>query len=338
MRDVTDQKKAEHALQLFRALIDQSNDAVEVIDPFTMRFLDVNDKAYGDLGYEREELLGMTLFDIDPNSQHSSDPQSLEQLRAGGSVIRESSHRRKDGSTFPVEISIKYVPFEKGYLVAVVRDITDRKNAEATLRESEDRYRDLIEHSEDLVCTHDLTGKLLSVNAAPVRLLGYEVDDLLNTPMRDMVAPEFRLEFDRYLERIRTTGADSGLLCVVAKNGQRRILEYSNSLRTEGVPSPIVRGMAHDVTERKQAEGALRRSEQRMRLFVQHAPAGAAIFDREMRYIQASRRWREDYGLGDREITGISHYDLFREIPERWREAYRRCLAGEVLREGVRQF
>jgi PAS domain S-box-containing protein len=70
-----------------------------------------------------------------------------------------------------------------------------------------------------------------------------------------------------------------------------------------------------------------------MRLFIEHVPAGAALLDREMRYVQASRRWREDYGLGDREIIGISHYELFPEIPERWREAHRRCLAGEVLRE-----
>lgn len=57
-----------------------------------------------------------------------------------------------------------------------------------------------------------------------------------------------------------------------------------------------------------------------------------------MRYIEASRRWRTDYGLGDREIIGVSHYELFPEIPERWKEAHRRCLAGEVLREECDRF
>ena len=167
----------------------------------------------------------------------------------------------------------------------------------------------------------------------PARLLGYEVDELLKVPMRELVAPEFRAQFDQYLEKISANGSDQGLLCVLTKDGQRRIWEYRNTLRTDGVASPLVRGLAHGVTERKLAEDALRRSEQRMRLFIEHAPAGAALLDREMRYVQASRRWREDYGLGDRDLIGISHYEIFPEIPERWKEAHRRCLAGETLRE-----
>lgn len=136
-------------------------------------------------------------------------------------------------------------------------DISERKRAEEALRESEDRYRDLVEHSEDLICTHDLEGRLLSVNPAPSRILGYTVEELLQIPMRELVAPECRQQFEEYLDRIRTTGADQGLLCVVGRNGERKIWEYSNTVRTENVASPIVRGMAHDVTERRRAEQVL---------------------------------------------------------------------------------
>jgi len=108
-RDVTDQKKADHALRLFRALIEQSNDAIEVVDSVTLRFLDVNDKACQDLGYTREELLGMSVLDIDPTTHASSHAAFMEKLRTEGSVVSESIHQRKNGSTFPVEISIKYV-------------------------------------------------------------------------------------------------------------------------------------------------------------------------------------------------------------------------------------
>jgi len=106
------------------------------------------------------------------------------------------------------------------------------KRAERALRESEDRYRDLVEHSEDLVCTHDLEGNLLSVNPAPARLLGYEVAEFLKIPMRDLIAPEYRVLFDEYLARIKVSGADKGLLCAMTRSGEYRIWEYNNTLRT----------------------------------------------------------------------------------------------------------
>jgi PAS domain S-box-containing protein len=80
-----------------------------------------------------------------------------------------------------------------------------------------------------------------------------------------------------------------------------------------------------------QAEEALRESEELLGLFVEHAPAALAMFDREMRYLHASRRWRADYNLGDRELRGVSHYEIFPGIPEEWMEAHRRGLDGEIL-------
>ena len=265
VQDITERRRAEKSSQLFRMLIDQSGDAIEVIDPETLRFLDINGRACLDLGYAREELLSMSVFEIDPNADKAMHLKIDAELRAGASAVFESRHRRKDGSTFPVEVSVKEVQFDRIYRVSVARDITERKRAEAALRESEDRYRDLVEHSQDLLCTHDLEGKLLSCNPAPARILGYEVAELLKMPMRELVAPEYHAQFDQYIDRIRRNGADKGLMAVITRTGERRIWEYDNTLRTEGVSTPIVRGMAHDITKRKQAEKELRASEERFR-------------------------------------------------------------------------
>lgn len=330
LKDVTEQKRTDHALRLFRALIDQSNDAVEVLDPETLRFLDVNDKACEDLGYIREELLSMTVFDIDPNGQEVCSPAGLEKLRATGSIVRESVHKRKDGSTFPVEISVKFVQLERSYFVTVVRDITERKKSEAALRESEDRYHDLVEHSEDLVCTHDLNGSLLSVNAAPAHLLGYEVDELLSIPMRDLIAPEFREQFDQYLDRISAVGSDRGLLCVLAKDGRRRIWEYQNTLRTEGVDSPVARGVAHDVTERQLAADALRKSEKRYRMLFEKAVAGVGIVAMGGTVLDCNDAWARMFGhTSAGECRGSQIQNCYRD------PAQRESLLSELRQSGV---
>ena len=85
LQDITERKEAKRALELFRKLIDHSNDAVKVVDPETLRFLDVNDKTCEDLGYTREELLSMTVFDIDPDVDERCRVRVLEQLRDSGS-------------------------------------------------------------------------------------------------------------------------------------------------------------------------------------------------------------------------------------------------------------
>jgi formate hydrogenlyase transcriptional activator len=128
------------------------------------------------------------------------------------------------------------------------------------LEENEDWCRDLVEHSQDLLCIHDLEGRFLSINPVPARLLGYSVEEMLHEPMRDFVDPQFRSQFDDYLREIGRTGESRGLLAVVTRSGEQRILEYHSTLRTEGVAAPIVRAIAHNVTERVWAEKALRAS------------------------------------------------------------------------------
>ena len=332
-QDVTDLKQANQSLVLFRTLIDQCNDAVSVVDPDTLRFLDVNERSCTGLGFTRDEMLSMSVYDIASNAGGLLQDGLSNRLVESGSAVFETVHRRKGGSTFPVEVSLRRVQSDRLYTVAIWRDITDRKKAEQALRESEDRYRDLVEHSSDLVCIHDLDGKLVSVNPAPARLLGYEVNELLKIPMRDLLAPEFHDQFDAYLKRISTNGADQGLLCVLTRGGERRIWEYNNTLRTEGVREPIVRGMAHDITDCKLAEEEMRRSEERFRVALKHSPITVFNQDRDLRYTwiyNPQLYWQKEVlGKTDEEIIGPKKAARLSELKKRV------LTTGTALREEV---
>jgi PAS domain S-box-containing protein len=135
--DITERKRAEQALTLFRSLIDHTNDTIEVIDPETGRFLDVNEQACRAHGYTREEYLALTVSEIDPLIGARPWEETMEEVRRSASLIIESQHRRKDGSVFPVEINANYISLDRDYHVAVVRDTTERKRAEEALRQTQ---------------------------------------------------------------------------------------------------------------------------------------------------------------------------------------------------------
>src|SRR5579862_3708793 len=178
------------------------------------------------------------------------------------------------------------------------------------LYDNDDWYRDLIEHSQDLLCVHDLKGRLLSVNPAPARLLGYSVEELLQIPMRQLIAPAYQEHFDVYLEQIGREGKAKGLLEVVTRSGERRIWEYSNTLRREGVPEPIVRGMARDVTEQKRAESLLQEASKLNQQLVASVGEGIVVYDRNLCCVMWNPCMEAMTGIPASEAIGRSYREL----------------------------
>ena len=129
-RNISERKQAEENLKLFRTLIDGTSDSIEVIDVETSRFLDVNEKGHASLGYTREEFLKLRIFDVEISIPPKEFGEIIKNLRITKGQILEGVHRRKDGSTFPVEVNTKIIKLDKEYIVSIVRDISDRKRRE----------------------------------------------------------------------------------------------------------------------------------------------------------------------------------------------------------------
>ena len=110
-------------------------------------------------------------------------------------------------------------------------------------------------------------------------------------------------------------------------------------LERDGAGKPVfMRGTIQDITERKRTEADLRQNEELLQLFIQHAPAALAMFDRDMRYIAVSRRWCDDFSLHGSDIIGRSHYEIFPDIPQRWLSIHRRALGGETIKSDEDRF
>ena len=119
---------------------------------------------------------------------------------------------------------------------------------------SPQRYRDLVEQSRGLICTHDLAGVLLSVNRAAADRLGYRPEDLVGRSLGDLLAPAVRHLFPHYLDRIQRNPTDEGLMLVVTREGDERIWTYSNVRGREPGGAEYVLGHAHDITDIKRSD------------------------------------------------------------------------------------
>ncbi len=149
---------------------------------------------------------------------------------------------------------------------------------------------------------------------------------------RATVHPEDLSEFERNLQRALTSGADFDTsFRIVRPDQQVRYIRGTGVAHAgpDGRTSRIV-GVNLDVTAQRAAESALRANEALLREFVKHAPAAIAMLDRDVRYLQASDRWLTDYRLDSQDIIGRSHYEVFPDVPQRWRDVHQRVLRGSV--------
>lgn len=329
LQDVTEKKRADQALRLFRALIDQVKDAVEVLDPQSWRFLDINEQACKDLGYTRDEMLALTVSDINPGFDESNLLMLIGKLHDSGSVVHQGVHRRKNGSTFPVETSLRCVHLDREYIVAVSRDISERKEAEGALRAREEHFRILVEQASDGIFISDAQGKYVDVNSAGAEMLGYTREEILRLSISDIVAVEQVERVTPELSRLLGGATFRSEWKFRRKDGSY----FPGEVVGKRLPDGRLQGILRDVTERWRAEELLRHSEERFRVALQDSPITVFSQDRELRYtwiFNPCLYWQQDIlGKTDDEVLGRDRARRLRAMKSRVLET------GAGIREEV---
>lgn len=232
-----------------------------------------------------------------------------------------------------------------GYLV-IRRDMKSRKLAEAeqirllaTLEASETRYRKLIDESLGLICTHDLEGKLLSINPAAAKALGYRQEEMVGQRMDAIIDSRRHAFLYTYLEKIRKSGEASGVFLVNAKNGEERVWRYNNVLCQEDDKPAYVLGYAQDITDTKRAEDELRESKRFAESIAEYSTSMIYLLDLDTENIVYMNRNVNDFlgysrerinEMGETFIENVVH-------PEDWsktahyRQSIREFGDGEIL-------
>jgi len=307
--DITTLRQAQAALQLTQFSVDHAVEGFLWIGP-DARIFHVNDSTCRMLEYTRDELSAMTLHDIDPNFSWEVWSAHWKELRRKGSMTFESIYWSRTGRVLDMEVTVNYLQYEgKEYSCVIMRDIGERKRVQAALRASEERYRLLYDETPTMYFTLAVDGTVRSVNRFGAEQLGYQVEELIGHSVlglfheQDKEAVAASLSeclatpaITRYWE-FRKVGKDGNIIWVreTARVGQSSIGET------------VVLITCEDITERKQAEEAFRRSEERFRTMFTQAPIGMALIDSLTGQIcEANSKFAQISGRTKEEISSLN--------------------------------
>ena len=259
--DITEGKRLEKALQLTQFSVDQAVEAIVWLDP-NARMFSVNDTACRMLEYSREELMSMTVHDIDPNFPVERWTDHWSYLKQQGSLTFEARFWSRTGAVLETDVSVNYLLYEGNeYGCMILRDIRERKRAEAELRQSHKFLRQVIDTAPNLIFAKDHDGRFTMANKAVAECYGTNVDDLIGKADADFNMNPREVKFfrqldlevmrcaeDRFIPEERITDAEGKTRWL--QTVKRPIFDDDGHVR-------MVLGAATDITERKRMEEML---------------------------------------------------------------------------------
>ena|GEM_PF-737511 len=304
IRDITERKKRDEELkeseERFRTIFDNMADGLAAADAQSSQFYIANKTMRRMLGYSRQEFSDLTVADIHPEGDLPHVYREFARLAGEPGLSRDIPVKRKDGTIFYADIhSFRIVLDGKTYVMGMFRDVTERKERDETLKESEERFRTIFENLADgILLVNGETREFSMANKAFCRALGYRPEEVRNLTAADIHPEEYlpyvREQFARQMSGEITLGKD---IPVKRKNGSIFYADISSFPITLAGKTYMM-GVARNVTERRMAERALRESQERLVGIVNSVTDHMSMMDEEHNIVWANDTARRVFGEG----------------------------------------
>lgn len=316
-RDQLEVEKTRQALSKhYEYILKYAHDIIMLVDK-DLNILDVNDRALEVYQYTRDEMTGLNARDLRPHNLIPELLRTIGVLEEKKSTTFETIHRKKDGTLFPVEVSARLVEIEgTKYYNTIGRDITERKNAEETLRKSEGKYRELVENANSIIDRFDIDGRFTFVNEYFLKFFEFTEDEIIGKPVIGTILPESGVSGEDMTNLIKELFKDpdhykTNVNENISKSGQRFWISWTNKpiFDKEGNIVEIL-AVGNDITKLKQAEMMISESEERFRKMFEESPISYAISDKNFRFVRANPSFCNMMGYQESEIANLSFREL----------------------------
>jgi PAS domain S-box-containing protein len=272
LRDITERKQAEGTTSLLAAIVGSSDDAI-ISNKLDGTITSWNRSAERLFGYTPQEAIGQHITLIVPRERRSEEEDILRRLARGERLDHfETVRRRKDGTAFDVSLTISPIRDSAGRVIGAskaIRDITERKRIECALRESEERFRAIVETTPECVKLVSADGTLLHMNSPGLQMVGARsADEVVGKSVYDLIAPVDRDRFKAFNESICQGRQGALQFDIIGLEGRRRQMETHAAPLRNPDGTVVHLAITADISERRRAEELLRRSEEQFRALV----------------------------------------------------------------------
>jgi PAS domain S-box-containing protein len=298
-------------------IFDNLPDGVGITDA-TGRIIQANSTLAGIFGFDfPDELIGQEFFQrVSGEDLPLISQKFRESIAKKEKTIRniESYSLKKDGTRFPIALNITNLWDEDGTFIgniAVIRDISEQKQVEEQLKESEERYRDLFENASDLIQSVAPDGRFLYVNETWRRMLRYTAGQVKTLTIWDIIHPDCIPLCTEVFQRVLSGETVNNVEAVfIARNGKSIAVEGNVNARYEGDKVIATRGIFRDITERKRMEEDIRQSEESLKAYLESAPDGVYLSDLKGKFLYGNRKAEEIIGYSREELIGKNFLEI----------------------------